>query len=365
MIRYLSLILMTLFFGCKNSNDTIHPSQRTIKIGVVIPETGKYAVIGQGERQGMMLALDSINKSNSHFQFEVIFEDFASETKNVPSIIQKFLRQNVDAIITSTTAACEVASPILKSNNIIHFVISPDIDILSRNENNFRIYYNFLSEAKVLQNYIRENSIKSVALVGSQYSSIQNLINNNLVPWLEKENIQIVYKELIPISDRDFKNHFLKIKSLNPELIFLAPMTNQVELFTKQLEEVGISANTTDLLGSFTFNWKPKTFINTLTNYKIIGPYYTPSDDYFTRQFQERFKKEPTFDISYAYDNLIILSNLLARSKKSDKSFKEIFNSQMEYSGASGKIIFTKNNDTDPITVIHQIPNKINIDDDK
>lgn len=354
----ITLTVLLSLFACGNKEHKVSTNGNQITVGVILPSTGKYGVIGEGEMKGINLALDSINQLfGQDYNLNVLYEDTESKSSAVPAIVQNLLNKKVDAIITSTTGSSEIASPLLRNKTIPHFVISPDIEILKRNENNYRIYYNFISEANTLLQYVSDNSISRIALLGSQYTSIQNLIENHLMPKLIEMNVSIVYKDLVSLESRDFKNHFLKIRQSKPELIFLAPMTNQVELFAKSIAESKIDTDSIDVFGSFTFNWKPKTYISTLEGYKIIGSAYSSKDNQFYRAFTNKYKTSPNFDCAYAFDNIMILYDILKETKTSNKNFKEIFNSKNPYKGASGEIIFKGGNDTDPKTRIYHITN--------
>ena len=357
MLRIIIFILVIFSFSCNENSQ--QEDKELFKIGVVIPETGKYAVIGEGERKGLELAFERLQSEYKEYSLKLIFEDFKSESKSVPGAIQKLIGvHNVDAIITSTTAASEIASSIVDKKGIPHFVISPDLDIVSRFKNNFRIYYNFRSEANKIKDFLIKNNCKSIGIIASQYSSIQSLVDSELIPFLKEENIEIAVKEIVPTDERDFRNQFLKIKSSKPDVIFLAPMTNQVELFVNQLREANINPNETKILGSFTFNWKPKTYISSLENYNIIAPVFNPENSDFAVKFVKKYEIEPSFDMAYAYDNLIILFETLKKAKETNTDFKTSFNSLDTINGASGIIKFIGNNDTDASVNIFKVKNK-------
>ena len=100
---------------------------------------------------------------------------------------------------------------------------------------------------------------------------------------------------------------------------FLAPMTNQVDLYTNQLKDYEVTpSNDRILIGSFTFNWKPADFISTLEGYYIVTPVFQTYDksNFFVTAFTKQYNSKPSFDVAYAYDNTLILSELLIRSNK-------------------------------------------------
>lgn len=351
----ITLISITLT-SCTNSNNPDN-----IKIGVILPLTGKFAVIGEGEKKGIEMALDSLKFKFPNTKIEVIYEDFASETKNAVTAANKLISiDKVDAIITSTTESSEAVSPIVEKAQIINFVISPDIDIVSKSQYNFRIYYSFNAESEVVNSFIKKQKPNSVSFLASKYSSLQKLVDGKLEPEFKKEGINILDKEYVEVTNKDFKNAILKIKSGNPSVWFLAPMTNQVDLFTNQLKDYDVTPGTDRIMiGSFTFNWKPFDFISTLEGYYIATPAFQTYDNNtaFANAFIKKYNTKPSFDIAYAYDNTLILSELLISSKKQFNKFKEAFNGMGTVNGASGKINFIGNNETSTEIIITKIVN--------
>lgn len=349
-------LFAVIFSACNTENQT-----DSIKIGVILPLTGNYAVIGEGEKKGIDMAIDNLKQKFPNTKIEVVYEDFASETKNAVTAANKLISvEKVDAIITSTTAASEAVSPVVEKAQKINFVISPDIEIVSKSQYNFRIYYNLNTEAEVVNSFVQKMKPSSVSFFASKYSSLQKLVDGRLEPDFKKAGINILGKEYVEVTEKDFKNSILKIKAENPAMLFLAPMTNQVDLFTNQLKDYEVTpSNDRIMIGSFTFNWKPSDFISTLEGYYIATPVFQTYDDSnsFVKDFSARYNTKPSFDIAYAYDNTMILSELLINSKKQFNDFKEAFNKLGTRQGASGKINFVGNNETNAEIVVTKVVN--------
>lgn len=358
LINTLLLVAVSLLYSACGGETS---NSNNIKIGVILPLTGNFAVIGEGEKKGIDLAVEDLKKKYPDKTIEVIYEDFASETKNAATAANKLISvDRVDAIITSTTAASEAVSPIVERAQKINFVISPDIEIVGRSKYNFRVYYNLKTEADVVNSFVERNKPRSVSFLASRYSSLQKLIDDRLEPDFREGGLRVLSKEYVEVTEKDFKNSIIKLRSDNPELLFLAPMTNQVDLFTNQLKDAGINPSSDRIIiGSFTFNWKPTDYISTLEGYYIATPIFQTYDESnaFVMAFSEKYNSKPSFDIAYAYDNVSILAELLVTSDKNFDRFKESFNKLGERHGASGKITFIGENDTAADLVITKIVN--------
>jgi branched-chain amino acid transport system substrate-binding protein len=328
----------------------MHKTENIIKIGAILPLTGRLAVIGQGEQKGILLGLDILKEEFGEKSIQLFFEDFASETKNAVTAANKLIKTHkVDAIITSTTAGAEAVSPVIDANKVIHFVISPDADILSRSEYNFRIYYNFIAEAKIVQDFLLKSKTKDLSILAVTYSSIQKEIEEFIEPFAEKQNIKILSKDFFDITVKDFKTLIAKAKGQAPTIIFLAPQVNQVELLANQMLEANFGpTDSRKIICSFTFNWRPYSYIQTLEGFYILSPKFQVdgNKNIYAQKFSEKYNQEPSFDMMYAFDNIIILANILKKQPKDLTEFKNYFDSYGDYTGASGKINFVGNRDT-------------------
>ncbi len=364
----IALIVVIAIGGCnyppQKGKQKGQNNKEVIKIGAILPLTGKLSIIGSGEKKGLLMALDSVKTKYPNKKIELIIEDFHSETKDAVSAANKLISiDRVRAIITSTTSASEAVTPITEKNNIIQFVISPDINILSKSKLNFRVYYNFRTEGNVVNDFIVKKSLKNhmgVAFLAVKYSSIQKEIEQIIIPCMNRHNIEIKSKDFFDIGEKRFNNYIVKVKNLRPSFLFLAPQVNQVELLSNQLYENRVHpSNSLTIICSFTYNWRPSKYIRTLNGYYIASPRYLIEDikqNKYSIAFYNKFQTIPTFDMLYAYDNLMILAKTLITSK-SVEDFVNNFNNNKTYYGASGKIKFIGNNDTDVEIVLTKIEN--------
>lgn len=96
-----------------------------------------------------------------------------------------------------------------------------------------------------------------------------------------------------------------------------------------------------------------------MEGYYIVTPVFQTFDNNnaFVKAFNDRYNTNPSFDIAYAYDNTLILSELLISSKKEFKNFKEAFNKLGTRQGASGKINFVGNNETNAEIIVTKVVN--------
>ncbi len=345
LIGIIAIALIGFGYWWYNSNN--NNNNKVVKIGAILALTGKASVVGQGEQKGIQLAMDSLKIKYPNIEFKVFFEDYASDTKKSVAAINKLITvDNIDILISSSTGVAEALSPIVESKKIPHFVISPDIEIVNKSKYNFRIYYSLKTESIAVNRFIKDNKFKTISFLSVQAPSFQRLIEDEIKPFLIKENIKVSNTEYFDVSQNDFKNQITKIVSSKPELIFVSPMPNQIETITNQLRE--LNKLQSNIIGSFSYNWKPINYINSLEKYYLVTPNFQLSDslNIYKKAFVKKFNSTPNFDMMYSYDIMNIIGYLVNKDGIVYEKMAINFDEIGLYNGASGQIEFVGNRDT-------------------
>ncbi len=362
MVALLWLFTSTPEEGLENSKKISNYNDSVIKIGAILPTTGNSAIIGKGEEKGLLLAYDSLKMLYDDYQIDLIIKDYESQIKKVASLATDLIKEDkVSAIITSGTPASEIVSTIAEANNIIQFVFSPDVKITEKSKYNFRVFYNFITEAKVVNDFVLQSGCSKASIIAVNNPAMTNEFDEKIIPFFEKNNIEFI-KDYVDPKQQDFRSTIIKHKAYEPCLYLLAPHVYQVKGLTEQLFEAGINTKNSSLLGFYTYNWEKKDYINSLEDFFILAPKFQLQNaraNSVAQKLIQRYNTEPTFDIMYAYDNLFVLVDLLVKSKGDMDSFTELFNSNSEYNGASGVINFVGERDTDVEIIISTIQNGV------
>ena len=150
----LVLLLVSLFvvFLCLRKQ----ADENTIKIGVIMPQTGFLASPGQSVISGINLCIDEFNSKNSDKKIELIFEDSKSDPKIGVSAINKLINvDHVKIVIGDLGSPIFLAmASIAEKNKVV--MISPGASNPSVSEAGdyiFRIYTSDEFDGKVMAGY--------------------------------------------------------------------------------------------------------------------------------------------------------------------------------------------------------------------
>ena len=171
MKKLLCLLCMVLsLVACDKQND--NPQNKpVVKIGVVDSLSGRYAENGQNVRTAIELAKE--NFASSDIDFDFIFEDYGYESKRASTAVNKLINvDKVDALISWSSVAGNVVSPLAQHHKIPHMAICNDENV-AHGKYNFTHFTPSEPLAEKLVQNIEKLHAKNVALFAVYQPALQ------------------------------------------------------------------------------------------------------------------------------------------------------------------------------------------------
>ncbi len=226
--------------GCKATD-------KTIKIGAIMPMTGDVSLYGTGTVNSIKIAIDEINKAGgvNGMMIELIFEDDENKPeKSIDAYNKLVTKDKVDVIIGCLTSKCSLAVAPLAQRDKIPMIStsSTNADVTLVGDYIFRTCYIDPFQGTVCANFAATKlEKKSAAIVfdnGNDYSK-------GLATEFEKAFIAnggtIVAKEAYSLNDQDFSAILTKIKEAQPDILFIPDYYSKVSLIAKQVRSLGMT----------------------------------------------------------------------------------------------------------------------------
>lgn len=332
--------------------------QKVIKIGFMGPLTGELANYGESLRNGVNLALEEINRNGiNKKRLKVVFEDTQCDPAKAVSAINKLITiDKVEAIIGDFCSSCTLAvASIAEANRVV--LISPASSAPTISEAGDYIFRTVLSDAyqaKIAAQYVIKKNYKRISVlyvnndwgVGLKESFRKEIILNNG---------DIITIESIQQGATDLKTQLIKLKSKNPDVIYVAILPPEVIRFAKQQKELGII---TPIIGADSFQDKEvlKEVGNLLEGVVFASGEGQATKDYL-QKYKEKYGSEPTMYSDSAYDAAKILAMVMKEGNIKGSEIKDALYQIKDYEGASGTITFDKNGDVEKPIIIKTIKN--------
>ncbi len=343
------LVLILIIVGAVsygNSNKSV--GNNKIKVGVVLPLSGQYAVFGDSVKNSMEMSLKDLpNKEN----VELVFEDDQFDAKKALSAYNKLQSiDNVDIVVALSSPSLEAIKPVINKTDELMLTVGNESSV--EKDNVFEIIPWAAGLFKDLGKEVT-GKYKKVAIVYAADSQVYIVDKNFLVEGMDGKQD---YIEVPIASNSDVRTEVSKMleEGVDSFTLLIAPdqgvkflneVTNQskgkrpqiicdgnIELTIGEYLKKGVSADK--------FEGCLSTMIADNTN-----------KDYLQR-YKQAYNSEPNFLGVYGYDAVQVIGKVLASKDKKDwKSTLE--KDGLSIDGMSGKITFDKTGSRTLISELH------------
>ncbi|WP_043930179.1 ABC transporter substrate-binding protein [Bacillus sp. EB01] len=302
---------------------------KTIKIGANLELSGGVASYGQSIAEGLELALEDINKEGiDGKKIKLIKFDNKSEASEATAGAVKLVSQDkVAAIIGAATSTNTLAQIQVAEKNKVPVITptgtNPDITNKGGKVNSYAFRTCFIDpfQGTVAANFAADklSSKKAAVFVDTASDYSKGLA----AAFKEAYSGEVVAEEAYVAKDTDFRATLTRIKSKNPDFIFLPGYYEEVGLIIKQARELGI---TVPIMGGD--GWDSPKLVeiaggDALNNTFITNHYSAADPDERIQKFVEAFKakykgKSPDAFAALGYDTAYYLADAIKRAGSAD-----------------------------------------------
>lgn len=355
MKKILGVVLMSVvciyLVSCAVKKETTTKG-KIVKIALVCPLTGDIAAMGQGMKNGAMLAIEEANQSLKDIQFELLALDDRADPKEAVNVANQIVSdKSVCGVVGHLNSGCSIpASAVYNRHNLV--MISPASTnpklTLQGFTNIFRICTTDDVQGSFAADFIYKKNLKEVAVIHDKTPYGQGLAEEFQKTFNELGG-KVLCFEGISLGDRDFKALLIKIKSQNPQIIYFGGMYQEGGLISKQAKEMGLNIPLVGGDGIYTGEYikiAGKSSEGDMAT--MIG---SPPDKLAkAKDFIEKYKsKFPNMDMQpydpYTYDT----TNIIIEAVKNiglDKGKIIDYIKNIKYNGIIGETRFDEKGDT-------------------
>jgi branched-chain amino acid transport system substrate-binding protein len=322
---------------------------KTVKIGVLLPLTGSLANVGAGMKDSVMMAAEDINKNGgiNNKTLEIVIEDTSCDpAKAVPALNKMITQDKISALVGGTCSGESLAiASILTQNKLV--AISPSAtnpDITKKGGDYlYRVVPSDSFQAKVAEKYAREKLGSKKAAVLYQNDDWGVGLRDAFISEFKAGGGTIVGGEdnSFEKGTTDVRTEIAKIKSENPDLIYVLCFPAECSVILTQLSEAGYAGNILSADGAD----DPATLAKLGTvadGLKITVP--SGPNDSFNAKFKARYGKDAGVYAAQSYDALTLLAEGFKKGQDG-ASVRQYLEGVLSYVGQSGIITFDESGD--------------------
>ena len=345
----LGAVLLLVISGCQAIS-----GPKGIKIAIAVPLTGDVASMGQGMRNGALLAVEEANQKYKAqgLTFELVQFDDRADPKEAVNIANQIISDShIYGIIGHLNSGCSIpAASVYARKNVV--MISPASTNPKLTQlglaNVFRLCTTDEVQGSFAAKQLLKDKIKKVAIIHDKTPYGQGLAEE-FKKTFEAGGGSVAIFEGISIGDKDFKALLIKIKTLSPEAIYFGGMYQEGGLLSKQAKELKLSVPVVGGDGIYSND-----FIK-IAGAVCEGDLATtiglplaklPKGSEFIAKYQKKFPNidmQPYDPATYDATNLLIEA-VVASNKDKAKILEYI--KKANYEGVTGKVQFDTKGDT-------------------
>ncbi len=325
------------------------PTQlREVKIGVILPLTGKGANYGEKTKVGIDIALEDLEKEREISKISLIYEDSQGDPKTAVAAINKLINTDKVVAIMGPVFSDNVlaSAPIAEKKKVIMLVTAAASDKI-RDAGDF-IFRNRVS-ASGISTYLARYSYDTLGIdnIAVAYENSANAIDykNAFVDEFNKKDGKIQIIESFEKGGNDFRAQITKFRQIQPNAVFITGHAQEIGFFLKQAKELGLKTR---------FISTPGAESDTLL--KIAGDAaeglllcsealeLTSKDPLiqgFRAKYKERMKQqEPDFFSANGYDSLKMIIESGGKYGFTSEGIKKGLYELKDFHGVGGEITF-------------------------
>jgi len=297
-----------------------------IKVGVVLPLTGSEAAFGEIERNSFRMAVDEINakggvKGN---KIELLFEDDTGKPEVGRSAVEKLISRDKVPIITGGySSSCTIAATAVAQQFKIPFLVTTgSADEITEKSYDyvFRINPPASEYPAAVTTFLTDVAKPRTAVILYENTSFGQSSSKSFEKILESIKVKLLLKEGYNANSVDFKPLLTRVKSLNPDLVYMVSYVMDAALLMRQSKELDINPSlfvgggAGFTLPEFYENAKDAAdFVFSATLWSESVP-YAGAMDYF-KKYKATFKQATEYHGAEAYASMYVVADALKRAK--------------------------------------------------
>lgn len=298
----------------------------TIKVGIVLPVTGPQAKFGEIEKQSFDMALEEINGGGGvkGKKLEFLIEDDTGRPEVGRSVVEKLITKDKVVMLGGgySSSVTYAVAGVAQQNRVPFLINTGSADKITEQgwDYIFRLNPPVSEYASGVETFLAEVVKPKTAVILHENSLFGTKGAKSFNKSCEKLGIKVLMTEGYEHGGIDFKPVLIKVKQMNPDLVYMISYIMDASLLMRQARElkltpklfVGGAAGFT--LPEFNQNaGKAANYVVSATLWHQVLP-LPGAMDYFTR-FKARYNKDTEYHGAEAYAAAYVIKDVLSRAR--------------------------------------------------
>lgn len=318
LVMALSLLLLTLSLP-------LGALAAEFKLVVPLPLTGKVAKFGEIMKHSFEMAAEEINASGGIKGSTLVlgFEDSTGKPETARAIVEKLIEGGQPVIVGEYTSSCAKAvAAVAEERKTPYLVVASADDAITQQNYRYVFRQNQVNAhyADAFVSFMGEVvKPKTIAIL---YET--TAFGTSGADAMEKDalklGIKVVLKEKYEAGAPDFKPILSKVKSLNPDVVYMVSYVMDASLLMKQIKELRLEAK---LFAGGAAGFAIPEFVDNAKDaaeYVVSATLWTPKLNYpgsqaYAEKYKAKYGDYPSYHGATAYASLFVLKAAMTGAK--------------------------------------------------
>lgn len=358
-ILILSVFMLGMVAGCGGQKAGEQPAGETIKVGLNVELAGLAATYGTDARDGALLALEEINAAGGVLgkKLEPVVRDCKSTADEAMSVSAALADEGVVAQIGPLTSGDVAGSTRVMLENKIPLIapaatavnVTVDEKTGKLKDYIFRACFIDPFQGTLMAEFAATDlQAKTAAIYKDSSTDYAKGLAEYFKKTFEAKGGTIVTEEGFVKDDREFRATLTKIRSKNPDFIYIPGYYQEVAPLIKQARELGITAPMGGADGWVSADMVKVAGKDNLNNTFLTSDFSAEDKDPkvagFVKAFQSKHKKTPNSFNALGYDAMSLLAQAIKDAgEASPEKIKIALENIKDFQGVTGKMSIDKN----------------------
>ena len=216
---------------------------QTFTVGTSGPLTGDNAIYGVAVKQGVELAINEINASDSTIKFEFLSQDDEADGEKAVNAYNNMMDNGMQVLVgpTTTGASIAVADACYTDRTFMLTPSASSTDVTAGKDNVFQVCFTDPNQGVTAANYVKDNNLATkVGVIYNNGDSYSTGIAQGFIEEAKALGLEVVAEETFPAdTNTDFNVQLNACKNGGAELVFMPIYYGPASLVLAQANQMG------------------------------------------------------------------------------------------------------------------------------
>jgi branched-chain amino acid transport system substrate-binding protein len=298
-------------------------AQDVVKVGVMMSQTGPFALFGEQQRRGMELYLDEVGGRCGPSRIELIYRDEAGGPDKAKTLTQELIVRDKVHFLTGfnlTPTAFAIAPLVTEAKVPTLITVAGAGAITRRSPYIARVSFTLWQHAVPLAEWAARNGIKELVIAYSDYAAGTDTRDGFRAAY-QKAGGKVLGELAMPLQTQDYAVYVQKIRDMKAGAVFFfAPTgpagTNFIKTFHAMgLPQSGVKLITTAAVDEMELGNMGEQALGAISVWHYSAHLDTPENKRFVTQWRKKYPQAglPTFMDVTAYDGMHAICDVVRK----------------------------------------------------